>query len=236
MRKLTRPATLLLLLIFCASCSTYRTRGVSKSGFLGDYSHLRKGGDNEAQLIYLNPKGKISNYDKIMIDPVVLYMGDNKRMERVPKETVQTLLNYFHAALREQLGKDYEIVDKPGPGVIQFRVAMTDARASKVVLDTVSTVVPVGIAISALERVVLGKTLTVGSVRIEAEARDPMTGMQLAALVDELAGAKVTGRFDKWSKWQDARDALDYWSVHFRTRMKTLREREAAKTASAAKP
>ena len=85
--------------------------------------------------------------------------------------------------------------------------------------------VPVGLAISALERVALGKTLTTGSVRVEAEALDARTGARLAAMVDERVGAKVTGRFDKWSKWQDARDAFDYWSARMRGTLRDFRER-----------
>ena len=228
---------ILMLLGFCVSCSTtYQIRQVKTSGFLGDYSHLREGGENEPQLIYFNPKADISKYDKIMIDPIMAYLGKDSHLDDMARENLQALLNYFHATLREQLGKDYTIVDKPGPGVLQLRIALTDARGAKVAMDTLSTVVPVGLAISGLQRVALGKTLTAGTVRIEAEARDPQTGMQLAAMVDERAGSKVTGKLDKWSKWQDARDAFDFWGERLRARLKELRDRKARKAQEAAQP
>ena len=129
---------------------------------------------------------------------------------------------------REQLGQDYALVDRPGSGVLRLRIALTDAWGTKPVLDTLSTVVPVGLAISALERVALGKPLTTGSVRIEAEALDGETGVRLAALVDERVGAKITGRFDKWSKWQDARDAFDYWAARLRATLATRRNQKPA--------
>ena len=230
-----RWAGMLLLLGLGVSCSTtYQIRHAETSGFLGDYSHLRKGHGQEPRLIYYNPAIDIRDYDKIMIDPIVAYMGKDSRLDDMAREDLQALLNYFYATLREQLGKDYAIVDKPEPGVLRLRIALTDAKGSKVVMDTLSTVVPVALAVSALERVALGKTLTAGTVRIEAEALDPRTGMQVAAMVDERAGSKVTGRFDKWSKWQDARDAFDYWGWRLRTVLKEFRDRKGMKAPKAA--
>ena len=216
---------LLLLLALGASCSTtYQARHAQTSGFLGDYSQLRKGRGREPLLIYRNPAADTRAYDRILIDPVAGYVGEGSRLDRLSVRDRQALLDYFHAALREQLGQDYELVDQPGPRTLRLRVAVTDARRTKPVADTLSTVVPVGLAISALQRVALGKTLATGSVRVEAEALDAQTGERLAAMVDERVGAKVTGRFDKWSKWQDARDAFDYWSARMRGTLRDFRE------------
>ena len=217
---------LVLLLALGTSCATtYQTRHAKTSGFLGDYSQLRQGQGKEPLLVYFNPAADVRDYDKILIDPVVGYLGQGSRLNRLAPQDRQALLDYFHATLREQLGRDYALVDRPGPGTLRLRIAVTDARGTKPVADTLSTVVPVGLAISALERVALGKTLTTGSVRIEAEALDAETGVRLAAMVDERAGAKITGRLDKWSKWQDVRDAFDYWGAHMRGTLREFRER-----------
>ena len=216
---------LLLLALGASYATTYQTRRAKTSGFLGDYSQLRKGQGKEPLLVYFNPTADVSAYDKILIDPVVGYLGQGSRLNRLSPEDRQALQDYFHATLREQLGRDDALVDRPGPGTLRLRRAVTDARGTKPVADTLSTVVPVALAISALERVALGKTLTTGSVRIEAEALDAQTGKRLAAMVDERAGAKVTGRFDKWSKWQDVRDAFDYWGARMRGTLREFRER-----------
>jgi hypothetical protein len=68
-------------------------------------------------------------------------------------------------------------------------------------------------------RLALGQTATAGRAAIEAEVLDSQTGERLAALVDGRAGRKVTGRFDKWKKWQDVRDACDYWSGQLRAEL-----------------
>lgn len=224
----------LLLLGAGVSCtSTYQVRHAPASGFLGDYSQLQTGGRGRPLLIYRDPDVDFTAYKRVQLDPVAGYIGAHSRLQKIAPEDRQALLNYFHATLRKRLAEDYELVDEAGPGVLRLRVAVTDAQGSKVAMDTLSTVVPVGLALSALQKVTLGKTLTAGSVRIEAEALDGATGKRLAALVDERAGAKVSGRLDKWSKWQDARDAFDFWGERLQSRLAALR---AEKAQTGAKP
>ena len=214
--KRVRWAGWLLLLLATSCATTHAVRHVKTSGFLGDYSQLQPGGDGEPALIYRQAAAG-PGYAKLLIDPVVAYAGPGSRLHKLSPEDRQALLDYFHAALREQLGQDFALAETAGPGTLRLRVALTDARGSKILLDTLSTVVPVGLAISALQRVALGQTATSGRATIEAEALDSQTGERLAALVDGRAGTKVTGRFDKWSKWQDARDAFDYWGGSLRS-------------------
>ena len=130
---------------------------------------------------------------------------------------------YLDASLRQQLKKDYSLVSRPGPGVMRLRVALTEAKGSKVVLDTLSTVMPYTLALSVIKRASVGSHTSVGSARVEMEMLDAQTETRLIAAVDERAGKKVTGKFDKWEKWQDAQDAYDYWSGQLRTRLAELR-------------
>ncbi len=45
----------LAILVGCESEPTKQIRPVTTSGFLGDYSMLREGGEGEAALVYVNP-------------------------------------------------------------------------------------------------------------------------------------------------------------------------------------
>ncbi|MDD5679408.1 MAG: DUF3313 domain-containing protein [Kiritimatiellae bacterium] len=228
---------LMPLLAIVVGCSTtYQTYHAQQSGFLGDYSQLRKGRGAEALWVYLNTNCNILAYTSIMVDPVTLYLSRGNRMHKLPKEDVQAIVNYFAASLREQLGKVYPLVEQPGPGVLRFRVAMTDMQESKVLLDTVSTLVPIGLAVSGLERVVIGRPLTVGESRMELEVLDAHSGVRMAALVDERAGSKFTGKFDKWNKWQDVRDSCDYWAARARDRLAEFRARKQMLATKAGAP
>ena len=230
-KKSRRNDVLLALLSGCASlclvsCApTHQTLSAEPSGFLGDYSQLREGKEGEALLVYVNPEADFKKYDKILIDPISIYASKGSDLAGLSKEDQQSLLNYLDAALRKALKEDYAIVGEAGAGVMRLRVAMTETEGSMVVLDTVSSVVPIGAAISGIKRITFGTHTGVGLARVEAEIVDSVTNTRLLAAVDERAGSKYTGRFDKFSKWQDVRDAYDYWAEKIRVRLAELRKR-----------
>jgi len=211
-------------LFFSGCASTYQKRSVEGSGFLGDYSQLKDQGGDTAMLSYIAPKVDFREYNKIMIDPIKAYAKDkDSSMAKMSKEDQQRLLNYFDAALREQLKTDYILVNAPGPGVLRLRIAVTEARKSRVVLDTVSSVIPIGLALSSVKAIVTGKHLSVGEIGAECEGIDSVTGKRLFAAVDARVGRKWTFRFDKFNKWHTAEGAFDYWSKQLETRLAGLR-------------
>ncbi len=217
-----------LLLGGCAS--TYQKRSVTGSGFLRDYSQLKDLGGDTAMLSYIDPKANFRAYSKIMLEPVRAYAsGKNSSMATMSKENQQKLLNYFDATLREQLKKDYALVSQPGPDVLRIRIAITEAKGSMVVLDTVSTVIPIGIALSGVKALATGKHLSVGEIGAECEALDSVTGKRVLAAVDARVGRKYTFKFDKFSKWHTAEDACDFWAkqLHDRLLEKSGRARDA---------
>lgn len=213
--------TLLLSVALLYGCaSTYQARSVKGSGFLKSYSHLKDHGGDTAMLSYINPNAKFSTYTKIMLDPVRAYASSkDSSMAKMDKEKQQMLLNYFDAALRENLKKSYTLVSQPGPDVLRVRVALTEASGSYVLIDTVSSIVPIGIALSAAKMVLTGKNIAVGEVGAECEGLDSMTGTQLFAAVDARVGRKYTFKLDKFSRMHTAKDACDFWAEQLHERL-----------------
>jgi len=220
------PSTTLTIIaagLLVAGCvTTHQTRSVKTSGFLSDYSNLQKGTGEEAQLIYVSPNANWKVYKKVLIDPIRVYAARDSKLHKLSREDRQVLVNYLDSTMRQALMKDYEVVALTGPDVLRLRMAITDASASQVVLDTTSNILPPLIAASALKRLVTGTNLAVGKARLEFEALDSMTGRQLAANIEQRAGAKTfEGKFDKWS---DTKSAFDYWAGRLRDRLTELRE------------
>lgn len=208
-----------LLLSSCTS--TYQARSVKGSGFLSDYKQLKNRGNDTALLSYINPKSEFRGYTKIMLEPVRAYAADKQSpMAKLSREKQQMLVNYFDAALREDLKRDFTLVDQPGPGVIRLRIAITEAVGSKVMLDTLSSVVPIGIALSTIKAVVTGEHMSVGSIGAECEGVDALTNKRLFAAVDARVGRKYTGKFDKFKRWHAAEDAIDFWSEQLCSRLR----------------
>ncbi len=225
-KKCSQSRVALAALVMAASLlackTTIQTRGVEPAGFLGDYSQLREGqGGEEAQLLYTNPGADFSAYDKVMIEPVTIWR-ESPGLRDVSSEDLQRLASHFEAALRGQLRRDYEIVDRAGPGVLRLRAAITEARGSKVLLDLVSTVIPVGRALDTVNRLATGTHSFVGRAGIEGEVLNSLTDERLLAAVDRRAGDKVLRGVT--GTWGDVEDAYDLWAARLRERLAELRE------------
>jgi hypothetical protein len=213
-----------LLVIAClvSGCgTTLQTRKApTPSGFLGDYTQLNPGAEGESHLVYVNPKVNFAEYKKVILDPVKVYAGKDSKIAKVPREDLQKLVNYFDAALREQLKTEYTLVDKPGPGVMRLQVAITEAGKSIVALDIMSSLTPPGIAMNGLKQLATGTAAMTGSVGGECQALDSVSNERLFAAVDARAGHKYTGKFDKLNKWRAAQGAFDYWAERIVNRLR----------------
>ena len=214
---------LVFLGMLCVSCeTTHQTQSAVKSGFLKNYSQLKEGKDGQALLMYIDEDVNFDRYDKIIIDPVHLVASEDIDMARIPKEDLQAVADYFYAVLNQNLSKKHTIVSEPGPGTMQLRVALTDVTGSVVVRDILSSLVPVCIAVNVISKVATGNNTAVGSATVELEFLDSVSGKRLAAAVDGRSGIKYTGKFDKFNKCQDAKDACDYWAEHIVTHLGEL--------------
>jgi len=210
-------AVLTATLIVSGCAVTKQARSVEKSGFLGDYSKLKSGEKDRSLLYYENPAAVWPSYDKVLLDPVRVYTSPESGLGKVSREELQSIVNYFDASVRTALEADYKIVDKPGPGTIRIRIALTDAAGSKEISDTISNVLPPGIAISLLKEAFTGKALGVGDASVEVELLDSVSDDRLAAAVDARVGGKTfKGKFDKWD---DVKKSIDYWSEKLRSRL-----------------
>ncbi len=217
------PGVLFLITLLMVGCATtHQVRNVWTSGFLGSYDQLRPGGEDQALLVYVDSDVNFDHYNQIILEPVQLIATEGSDLAKVDPVDAKAMADYFHTVLDQSLRRDYEMVTEPGPKAMRIRVALTDVAGSKVVLDTVGTIVPIGLALSAVKRAATGTHLSIGKAYAEAEILDAVTGKRLAAAVDGRAGRKVTGRLDKFSRWKDAQDACDYWAERIRLRLDQL--------------
>ena len=128
-----RERDLAVLLVLCAlaACANHTSPAVQASGFLDDYSQLEVGRGDQVQLRYISGQANFARYDKMLIDPVVTW---GEQHSATPKE-LQALAEALGAALREQLGKEFELVESPGPGTMRMRTAITTVHESEVSIE-----------------------------------------------------------------------------------------------------
>ncbi len=202
---------------------TQQVKSVETSGFLGDYSQLQEGKGDMALLHYVNPEADFSAYDKIILDSVTIWAGEDSKVENLPEEDRDNIAHYLYSAVKKQLEKDYRIVDEPGEGTMRIRLALTEAGSSVRVMDILTTYLPPARLISEGKRLATGTHAFVGRASVEVDVIDTVTNQRLAAAVDKRAGGKYyEGATDTWA---DVKQAADYWAEKISGKFNELRSR-----------
>ena len=216
MRVLSRIVILSGTVMLTGCASTYQAEP-EQSGFLGDYSLLRKGAEGEASLIYRkydNDHAKWRSYTQVLLEPVQIWKGEHTELN---KEDAEYLAKIAWSRLDEELRKDYTMASNTGVGVLRIQAAVTEAGASFPVLDLITTLYPGTRLISEGKRWASGTESFVGAASVEAKVTDSQTGEVLGAAVDRRGGGKyVTKGFHKWT---DVEEAFTYWAKQLRWRL-----------------
>lgn len=218
-KRFGKFALLLTLVMLLGGCMAGRMDSVEKSGFLGDYSQLRAGGEDRSALVYIKPGANFKPYNKLMFERVVVMFSDSAEYHAIDPAMHKELTDYYQTALFDAVKDRYEIVDRPGPGVLRVRAAITGVKPSKPVANTMSTIIPVGIVAAGATKAISDDNLGTGEAATEFEVLDAMTGERLAAAVDRRQGGKMVFR----GKWTDTKDAFDLWAQRFRQRLDEAR-------------
>ena len=206
-----------ILLFSCAQTDQFEAdEDTKRSGFLGNYDELSPGDEDkdEVNLRYEATGVDWSKYKKVKIVPVEVWAGKESELKEIDKEELKNLLSYIHAEMRKEIVNSFQLTEQAGPDVLEIRMAMTDGESSNVALDTVSTVLPIGLAISFIKKFTTGTHMQVGEAHMEFELIDSFSRKRLAAGVDARAGTKaLKGKFDQWN---DVKEAFEFWTQKVR--------------------
>jgi len=221
--RITISAILVTLIVGCSNIT--RDSNIDDSGFLSDYSILEKGGSDQAERRYVRPHVDWASYSKVLLDPVTLWRGDESKREGTPPEDAQKMVDYFYTIIKKDLEEQgLEIVAAPGPGTLRLQVAITKLKESHVAMDVISSVVPVALAASGLEKVIAGKPSFVGQAAIEVKATDSQSSELLAAGVDQRVGGKLLTP-SHFTSWGTVEDMMRLWASHGSYNLCTLQKR-----------
>jgi hypothetical protein len=211
MKKIT---TLFIALMFLASCASIRDRKPDKTkqakkGFLnGYYSKLEPGPEGGAKMRWFKPGVDFGKYDKIMLDSIIFFFADDSENKGIDAYEMKELADKCNRQVFDVLNDTYPIVAEPGPDVIRIRAAITDLKHSRPTLSAVTTVIPIGLAISAIKKGAGGSWTGAGATSAEFMAIDSMTNDVIAVAQDE----KKAGFEGRFTKWGSAEKAFRFWA------------------------
>jgi hypothetical protein len=194
---------LVLALLTTAGCGG---KSMVYSGFLDDYSTLRPSAEVEGALYWQDPDMSLADYDKFMIDPVVVHLHASKDGKSIDPAKLNKLVTDFRRITVEKLSEDYEVVNQAGPGVLRIQAAITDLDANTAVLNVHWATKLSGLGL--------------GGASMEAKATDGESGELVAAVVDSRAGERLALDMTSGLKtWGSAQQAMEHWAERFKKRV-----------------
>jgi hypothetical protein len=218
----------------------------TQSGFLSDYGRLKATPWGDGIQCWRDPKADMKKYNKVLITRITVSLKPGQAQGIDPTD-LKTLTDYFDAALVRDLKPQMAVVDKPGPGVIVMRIALTNLVPTSVDRSLTGTLVPYGFVAEAGSGVATGRPagstpylgetgievqfLDGGSKTILAECRDTEIGRKYAADLDAgVTGAAQTwasGYVNSFQSWSYAKNAFDKWAALTAQRFAALRSEKS---------
>jgi hypothetical protein len=195
----------LLGLMLLGGCATTNTQ---QSGFLGDYyKNLGPGPADGAKMRWLKPGVDFGKYNKVMLDSVVFALAGDAENKTIDPEVMKDLQEKCNLALTNAIKDKYPIVTEPGPDVARIRIAITGLKPSSPVLSAVTSVNPMGLAVSLAKKGGSGSYTGSGATNAELMGLDSMSNDVIIVAQDE-ATAGFTERF---SKYGSVEESFKYW-------------------------
>ena len=210
----TNTVILFAAALTLAGCATStQARKVQATSFLGDSKALLAPGkpDEDPLLVYRKPDVNWNDYRKLLIEPVTIWGDAKHTLTDDQRHDLQQVVDAFHATLRQKLSAYFELVDRPGPGVLKAQVAIENTEQGDTTLKVASKGVPYGAVPSTLWTMITGKPAFVGEASIEYMIRDAASGELLAAGADRRVGGDALST-EYLNSWGDVKNALDYWT------------------------
>lgn len=174
------------LLVLATGCSK---KNVSHSEFMGKYEIQQKSGD----FAYVKPDTDFPSYDKVMMDYLILFLDEDTDYRGIQADELNEVALVFHQAVIDAFSSSLSLVEKPGPGVLRVRPALTGVTFLKPEPNSITSVYPKGQA--RLVRKIPGNPhLDLEDASMEFELLDSLTQERLAVAVDPCPEIDSDGR------------------------------------------
>ncbi len=207
-----------------AGCATSKP---PQPGILGEYSYnLEKGPEGGAKLRWLKPGVDFSKYNKVMVDKVHFAAANDsaeaQQASEIDPKALQELEDKCNQALIAAIATKYPVMTQPGPDVMRVRFAIIDLKKSYPVFSGVTSILPIGLALTLLKRPVTGTWTGGGSTVAQFMAKDSTSDEVIAAAQDSYEA----GFWERFSRYGQAEDAFKMWGEKL---VKFLDEAHSAK-------
>jgi len=113
---------LLALFVGCTTTSNWP----ELTGFLDSYTGMYRSNDVEGIFVIKHKAKNVNDYSKFLIDPVTIQLAPDAKAYEMERKDLERIASGFRSDIKRALQKNYTVVENPGAGVLQVRVAITD--------------------------------------------------------------------------------------------------------------
>ncbi|MFM8331527.1 MAG: DUF3313 domain-containing protein [Candidatus Methylumidiphilus sp.] len=223
-KQLSFQIIIMLFALSLSGCGAKESRRMEQSGFLGDYSQMKEGTNNEALFVEVNPKADCRNYPKVIIDEATLWAKtDDSPLSKLDPKDQKMLVTLGWGTVYDGMQKaGFEIVDTPGPGVMRVRGAITEAVKARVLVANAMALAPYVWEATTLWGMGTGKWPFLGELAGEMEVVDSQSGERLFAAMSKVVGT-LGSTLNPTARWGDVHDGFDRWRENIAKRMTSCR-------------
>jgi hypothetical protein len=187
------------------------------SGFLGDYSKLSPAADNPNTRLWISKEVDFKSYQQILLDPVEVWVSPTSQYRGASPDTLKRMADSFTNAFKSALQPGYQLVDKPGPGVLRIRLAITGVNLVKPGMKP-TDVLPVVFVFKTVSGADAGKNVVLTG---EMQALDPKNNVVAAAVATGTSDKAIAQKQD--ITWKDLQSITDNWAKGLRKRLDDAR-------------
>ncbi len=186
--------------------------------FLNDYSTLKPSKEDKDNLVYMTPDINWSDYNSIMVDKVLIITPDGE--QKTDGQLLVAIADKFEALIKQNVSKQFQVVDVPGDGTIRLQAAITGVYSSYNDMKGYQYI-PIAAAVTGVKR---GSGKEKQSARVMAEFKlvDSVDGQLLAQGIDLKAGKEKQNK-DSEILLADVVPILEQWSKRVTDRLLGLR-------------
>ena len=214
----TYKCLLVLSAIFVSGLAQATTTNVITSGFFEEPIKFKPDPDRKSALRYISPNLKAGTYTKAVFNPVEIWYAPDSPYKGIEPDQLAKITDRFYRAMVKAADASKLLTDKPGPGIVLVRAAITNVKATRPKPKWYNYN-PIGGIAYGIKRIGYHDVILSDAV-MEMEVLDSETGETLGALVDTGVGINKKGQ--KKRTWEDVEKTLDFYAKRFHEHMQRM--------------
>lgn len=182
--KIFSIASVSLLAVSCAVASCTTADPTVYAG-IASAQHLKADpSDKTGRIPYrYNSGANWKQYDKVIIDPVTVYRGQDNQFVKISEQDKAALASYMQSQFTQRLRTRFSVVNSPSPGTLRIHLTLTGAKTTTPVLGPFSHLDVGGGVYNAVQAARDKEGSMTGSVAYAVEIFDATSNTLLSAYV-----------------------------------------------------